>query len=398
MSRNNCRGRFNRYSKQGQGQGRYNNKRRGFGKKSIDTSLYIKKAEEFVNIEDIETVNSFRDFNLCPELLANVKAKGYLKPTQIQDQAIPHIINNRDVLGLADTGTGKTAAFALPIINKILNNQNERIIVIAPTRELAQQIEQEFNSFTSRLRVFSALAIGGAYLREQINKIRRGPHIIIGTPGRIIDLGKRNVINFRGLNTVVLDEVDRMLDMGFINDIKSIVDQTPNTRQTLFFSATIDRRLEPLIDTFLNNPVKISIKTANASSHVEQDIVRVTRYAKEQKLHDLMGLASFKKVLVFGSTRRIVEKLSRSLVQDGFRAQGLHGGKQQNQRQRIMRDFRENRTRILVATDVASRGLDVTDITHVINYDEPNNYEEYIHRIGRTGRVNNKGYALTFVE
>ncbi|MBU1129716.1 DEAD/DEAH box helicase [Patescibacteria group bacterium] len=397
-NRNNNQNRFNHFNKQGQGRGRYNNKRRGFGKKRIDTSLYIKKAEEFVNIEDAKTVNSFRNFNLCPDLLANIKAKGYLKPTQIQDQAIPHIINNRDVLGMANTGTGKTAAFVLPIINKILNNQNEKIIVIAPTRELAQQIEQEFRSFTPRLRVYVTLAIGGAYLREQIRKIRRGPHVIIGTPGRIIDLGRRNVINFRGLNTVVLDEVDRMLDMGFIKDIKWIVDQTPNTRQTLFFSATIDRKVEPLIDTFLNNPVKISVKTANASSHVEQNIVRVTKHAKEQKLHDLVRLPDFKKVLVFGSTRRIVEKLSRSLVQSGFRTQGLHGGKKQNQRQRIMRDFRENRTRILVATDVASRGLDVTDITHVINYDEPNNYEEYIHRIGRTGRVNNKGYALTFVE
>lgn len=387
------RGRFNK------NRGRFSNNRgRGFSKSKIDRSLYIKRAEEFVNIEDTQTVNSFSDFNFQPKLLANVVAKGYVKPTQIQDQAIPHIMDRRDVLGLANTGTGKTAAFALPLIDRIINNPNERMIVIAPTRELAQQIKQDFRSFTPGLRVYLALAIGGAYLREQIISIKRGPNVIVGTPGRIMDLGRRGVIDFRTLNTVVLDEVDRMLDMGFIEDIKSIVDQTPRTRQTLFFSATIDRKVEPLTNMFLTDPVRISVKTTDASSHVEQNIVRVARYAKEEKLHELMGLPEFRKVLVFGSTRMIVEKLSGSLRQKGFRVQGLHGGKRQNQRQRIMRDFRDNRVNILVATDVAARGLDIADITHVINYDEPNNYQEYIHRIGRTGRINNKGYALTFVE
>ncbi|MFA6519011.1 MAG: DEAD/DEAH box helicase [Candidatus Shapirobacteria bacterium] len=373
-------------------------RRTRFGGKKIDSSLYIKKAEEFLKIEEIKTTNSFDDFNLRPELLANVKAKGYIKPTQIQDQAIPRIMDNRDVLGLADTGTGKTAAFALPLINKVLNNPSAKIIILAPTRELAQQIKQDFRSFTPGLKVYIALAIGGAYLREQIIDIRRGPNIIIGTPGRITDLARRRVIDFRTMNTIVLDEVDRMLDMGFVDDIRAIINQIPENRQTLFFSATVDRKVEGLIDTFLKNPVKISIKTANASSHVEQNIVRVPRQAKEQKLHELLGLAEFKKVLVFGSTQIIVERLSESLAQKGFRAQGLHGGKRQSQRQQIVTSFRENRTSILIATDVAARGLDIADITHVINYDEPNNYEDYIHRIGRTGRGDNKGYALTFVE
>lgn len=375
-----------------------NNKRRFGGGKRLDRSLYIKKAEEFIKIEDVDTTNSFADFHLRPELLVNVEAKGYVKPTQIQDQAIPQIMKGRDVLGIANTGTGKTAAFALPLIDKILKNPNERIMILAPTRELAQQIKQDIRSFTPGLRVYLALAIGGTYLREQIADIRRGPNIIIGTPGRIMDLGRRNVINFGGLTTLVLDEVDRMLDMGFIGDIQTIVDQIPKRRQTLFFSATIDRRVEGLIDNFLTNPVKITIKSANASSHVEQDIVRVARYDKEEKLCQLVRLPDFKKVLVFGSTRIIVERLSASLIQKGIRASGLHGGKKQNQRQKIVRDFRENRVRVLIATDVAARGLDIADISHVINYDEPNNYEEYIHRIGRTGRVDNKGYALTFVE
>ena len=369
-----------------------------FERSRIDSSQYVKRAEDFVRIEEVETLNKFEDFKLHSELLANVMAKGYLKPTQIQDQAIPHINQGRDVLGIADTGTGKTAAFAIPLINKILNNPNERMIILAPTRELAMQIKQEFRSFTPGLKVYIALAIGGAYLREQIIDIKRGPQVIIGTPGRIKDLGKRRVINFGGLNTLVLDEVDRMLDMGFIEDIKSIVDQIPPERQTLFFSATVDKKVETLIGTFLRDPVKVAIKTANASSHVEQNVIRVRRHEKEQKLHELVANADFKKVLVFGSTQLIVEKLSISLAEKGFRASGLHGGKRQSQRQQIVRSFRDDAINILVATDVAARGLDIADITHVINYDEPNNYEDYIHRIGRTGRGNSKGYALTFVD
>ncbi|MDD4938455.1 MAG: DEAD/DEAH box helicase [Candidatus Shapirobacteria bacterium] len=370
----------------------------GFIRSKINPSLYIKEAQELVKIEDEATLNSFSDFNFHPNLLANIKSKGYIKPTQIQDKVIPHITNNIDILGIANTGTGKTAAFVLPLIDKIINNPNKRIIVLTPTRELALQIKEEFRSFTMGLKVYLALAIGGAYIREQIIQIKRGPNVIIGTPGRIVDLGKRNVINFNQFDTVVLDEVDRMLDMGFINDVRFIVDQTPRSRQTLFFSATIDKRVESLVDGFLKNPVKISIKTQDASSHVEQDIVKVPRFAKEDKLQQLVAHPDFKKVLVFGSTQRIVEKLSILLSRNGFNAQGLHGGKRQQQRQRIVKSFRENQFSILVATDVAARGLDITDITHVINYDEPNNYQEYIHRIGRTGRGNNKGFALTFVE
>ena len=391
---NKPRGNFHHFRRQAS----FGSTKRRFGGQHIDPSLYVRKAEEFTYIEDTATKNSFEDFNLHPGLVVNIKAKGFTKPTQIQDRGIPSIMDNRDVLGVANTGTGKTAAFALPIINKILNNPNERVIILVPTRELAQQIKQDFRSFTPGLQIYITLAIGGAYLREQIIDIRRGPHIIIGTPGRIKDLGNRRVIDFQGLNTLVLDEVDRMLDMGFVEDIKSIVDQIPRSRQTLFFSATIDKKIEGLINTFLNDPVKISIETPNASTHVEQNVVRVPRQAKEQKLHELVASPNFKKVLVFGSTQLIVEKLSESLIQKGFSAQGLHGGKRQYQRQQIVQSFRENRINILVATDVAARGLDIADITHVINFDEPNNYQDYIHRIGRTGRGNSRGFALTFVD
>jgi ATP-dependent RNA helicase RhlE len=371
---------------------------RFFGAENINTSMFIKKAQEFVTIEEETTNNSFEDFNLNPVLLENIKIKGYIKPTLIQDQVIPAISDGRDVLGIANTGTGKTAAFAIPLIEKILQNPNKRIIILAPTRELAMQIKQDVRSFTPGLKIYVALAIGGAYLREQIMDIRRGPQIIIGTPGRIKDLGQRRVIKFGELDTLVLDEVDRMLDMGFIDDIRSIVDQIPKSRQTLFFSATVNKKVEILIDTFLHDPIKISIKTQDASSHVDQDVVRVQRARKEEKLHELVAREEFKKVLVFGGTQRIVEKLSISLIQRGFRAQGLHGGKPQFKRQQIVKSFKENQISILVATDVAARGLDIADITHVINYDKPANYSDYIHRIGRTGRGNNKGFALTFVD
>ena len=364
----------------------------------IETSMFIRKAVPVVKNEETVTVNNFADFGFDQTLLSNIVAKGYVKPTPIQDKIISEVMQGKDVLGVANTGTGKTAAFALPIINEILKNPSKRVIILAPTRELAMQIKQEFRSFTPGLRVYLALAIGGAYIREQIIDIRRGPHIIVGTPGRIKDLGERRVINFSGLNTVVLDEVDRMLDMGFIDDIRQIMDQVPKERQTLFFSATVNKKVETLIDTLLRNPVKISVKTQDSSSHVEQNIVSVSRHEKENKLHELLSREEFKKVLVFGATQMMVERLSVSLSAKGFKAASLHGGKPQNKRQAVVRMFKEDVIKILVATDVAARGLDIADITHVINYDKPNNYDDYCHRIGRTGRGDAMGYALTFVD
>ncbi len=398
----NSRGGFGHFngprSNNGPRRGGHGGGRSRFAGKHIDSSLFVKKATEIVKIEETQTVHTFEDFNFNPALMANIKAKGYIKPTPIQDQAMSHIMENRDVLGIANTGTGKTAAFALPLIHKILNNPSERMIILAPTRELAVQIKNEIRSFTPGLKVYIALAIGGAYIREQIIDIKRGPHIIIGTPGRIKDLGDRRVINFSSLDTLVLDEVDRMLDMGFIDDIRSIVDQIPQSRQTLFFSATTTPKIELLINTFLKNPVKVSVKTQDTSSHVEQDVVRVPRAQKEVALYQLLSQPHFRKVLIFGATKMMVEKISVNLQQKGFNAASIHGDKPQHKRQRVLQAFKTNEISILVATDVAARGLDIADITHVINYDQPANYEDYIHRIGRTGRGNSKGYALTFVE
>ncbi|KKR66868.1 MAG: DEAD/DEAH RNA helicase [Microgenomates group bacterium GW2011_GWA2_40_6] len=386
------------FNNRGPSRGFNSPRRPRFSAQKINPALFVKAATAFQKIEDLSTVNSFSDFNLHPTLLTNIKTKGFISPTSIQDQAILPILEKRDVLGIADTGTGKTAAFAIPLINRILKNPSERILIMAPTRELAMQIKQDIRSLTPGLLVYLALAIGGAHLREQIVDIKRGPHIIVGTPGRIKDLNSRHVIDFSRMTVLVLDEVDRMLDMGFIHDIKFIVDQIPKTRQTLFFSATVDRKIESLIGTFLNNPVKLSIKTQSSAAHIEQDIVRVSRALKEQKLQEMMALPEFKKVLVFGATQRMVEKLSISLSAKGFKAQSLHGGKPQNKRTQVIKMYRENVFNILVATDVAARGLDIADITHVINYDQPNNYDDYIHRIGRTGRGDARGFALTFVE
>jgi superfamily II DNA/RNA helicase len=395
-------GSFNRFGGGSAQPKQWGNKNPGRGRrgefcKHINPALYVKKAEEFTTIEETTTVNTFQDFQLMPTLMKNILAKGYTKPTLIQDQVIGPILDGKDILGIAATGTGKTAAFAIPLINQILENPRKRIIILAPTRELAVQIKEEFRSFTPGLKVYIALAIGGTFIREQIEDIRRGPNVIIGTPGRIKDLSERRVINFGIFDTLVLDEVDRMLDMGFVNDIRFIVEKIPETRQTLFFSATIDRKIEALIDTFLTDPIKITVKTQEASSHVEQDVVRVNGGSKEEILHDLLRKDDFKKVLVFGSTKRTVDKLTTLLIQRGFSADSIHGDKPQNKRQRVIKAFKVNQISILIATDVAARGLDIADITHVINYDQPNNYEDYIHRIGRTGRGNSKGFALTFI-
>jgi superfamily II DNA/RNA helicase len=383
----------------GGGRSRFGGQRKPrFAGENINPALFIKKACEIIKIEEVDVKNTFEDFGFDQVLLKNIKDKGYIKPTQIQDETIPVIMSGQDVLGIANTGTGKTAAFVLPIIDQIAKDPSRRFIILAPTRELAQQIKDEIRSFTFGLRVYVTLAIGGAFMREQIMEIRRDPHIIVGTPGRIKDLTDRRVINLSKINVLVLDEVDRMLDMGFIHDIREIVDQIPADRQTLFFSATMDRKIEALVNSFLQNPVKISVKTQNSSDHVEQNVVMVNRSNKEEMLFKLLRQSEFKKVLIFGGTKMIVERISNSLIDTGFRAGSLHGDKPQHKRQRTLRAFKENEINILVATDVAARGLDVADITHVINYDKPNNYEDYIHRIGRTGRANAKGFALTFIE
>jgi len=340
----------------------------------------------------------FSDFDLCGQLKMNIASRGYKEPTPIQDQVIPLLINNKDVVGIAKTGTGKTAAFLIPLINKVYKNKAEKVLIVAPTRELAVQIEAELQSFTKLIHLFSVVCIGGAPIGRQISGLRRNPNFVIGTPGRLKDLENRRILHFSDYSSIVLDEVDRMLDMGFMPDVKHIISRLPKQRQSLFFSATLPEKIRDVVRDFLKNPVSVSIQSDHASTNVDQDVVRVNGGVKVDLLHKLLNQKGFDKVLVFGRTKFGIERLVKDLKRRGFQAASIHGNKTQNQRQRALTEFKQNRIQILLATDIASRGLDIDNVTHVINYDLPESYEDYVHRIGRTGRIDRKGTALTFVD
>lgn len=340
----------------------------------------------------------FKDFIIDERLKTNIIGKGYEAPTPIQDRVIPHILHGHDLVGIANTGTGKTAAFLVPLIDKVLKNPKEKVIVMAPTRELAQQIEMELKGFVKGFKIFSVCCVGGAAIGRQISDLRYQHNFIIGTPGRIKDLIERKCINLAEFKSVVLDEADRMLDMGFINDMRYMLALMPKERHTLFFSATLSPEIAVLIKDFLKEPVMVSVKTQDTSKNVEQDVVKIK--AGEDKLevlHDLLIQPEFKKVLIFGRTKHGVEKLAVALGKKGFKAQSIHGDKNQGQRQRALDTFKKGMAQILVATDVAARGLDIAGVSHVINFDIPETYDDYVHRIGRTGRAGQKGKALTFI-
>lgn len=339
----------------------------------------------------------FNDFALDNRLKQNIAAKGYINPTAIQDQSIPYLLQGQDVLGIADTGTGKTAAFLIPLINQVIHNRQARVLVMVPTRELALQIQEELISFSRGLLIGSAFCIGGTSIGKQIHNLRQNPHFVIGTPGRLKDLLERKALHLGNFRTVVLDEADRMLDMGFINDMKAILALLPSPRQTLLFSATLSPEIERLTGQFQNNPVKVAIQSTNKSTNIDQDIVKVSEENKIDVLHDLLIQPDFQKVLIFGQTKHGVEKLSKNLSERGFAAASIHGNKTQSARQQTLRLFKQDKINILVATDVAARGLDIPLVSHVINYDVPASIEDYIHRIGRTGRAGQTGKALTFV-
>lgn len=362
----------------------------------IDPARFVKAAKP-VTDEVYVPQHVFADFAVDDTIKQNLAAKGYVQPSPIQDQTIPLGLAGKDVIGIANTGTGKTAAFAVPVLQKLMHTDS-RALVIAPTRELAQQIEQEFRSIGKGSGLFSTLLIGGANINPQLRDLRGNPEIVIGTPGRIKDHLERKTLDLARFNVVVLDEVDRMLDMGFVNDVRSILGKLASSRQSFFFSATMDQRVRGLIETFSNEPVMITVKTGDTSESVQQDVVHFSgKEDKLNKLHDLL-LDEQMKVIIFDATQRSVERLSRELVSRGFMADAIHGGKTQGQRQRALESFKKSKIKVLVATDVAARGIDVADITHVINFSQPNSYEDYIHRVGRAGRAGRTGYALTFVE
>jgi ATP-dependent RNA helicase RhlE len=360
----------------------------------INTNVAPKKVEQYV------PEHKFSDFNVNQRIKNNIADKGYMVPTPIQDKAIPHLLQGLDLVGIANTGTGKTGAFIIPLINKvILSNCKENVLIIAPTRELAIQIDEEFKGFSRGLNLFSVCCVGGVSIGRQIQGLRHYHNFIIGTPGRIKDLVQRRLINLPRFGSFVLDEADRMLDMGFIDDMRFIASSLPKNRQTLLFSATMSDEVERLIGEFTKNPIKVSVKTPGAAEGIHQDVVRIQKgLSKIEILHNLLIKPEFCKVLIFGRTKMGVERLSRDLSLRGFKADSIHGDKNQSRRQRALSSFKGGRTQILIATDVAARGLDINGVSHVINYDLPATYSDYIHRIGRTGRAGKEGYALTFVE
>jgi ATP-dependent RNA helicase RhlE len=369
-------------------------KRRG---EYINPSRFVAVAKPS-QAADYAAQHRFEDFEIDPIVRSNLVAKGFEVPSPIQDQTIPLGLQGRDVIGIANTGTGKTAAFAVPIINALITRQNARALIVAPTRELAQQIEEECRSIGKGGGFTGAVLIGGTGMGTQLRDLRHNPRLVIGTPGRIKDHIERGTLKLQNFNMIVLDEVDRMLDMGFVDDVTSILRELSPTRQSFFFSATMDPRVQGLIRTHSNDPETVSVKTGESSDHVNQDVVRyVGNHDKMDKLHDILLKEEVAKVIVFDETQRSVERLSNELVARGFAADAIHGGKSQGQRQRALDSFKKSRTKILVATDVAARGIDVIDITHVINFSQPNSYQDYVHRIGRAGRAGRVGHALTFI-
>jgi ATP-dependent RNA helicase RhlE len=364
----------------------------------IDPNRFIKAAQP-VEAEEYTPTHQFNDFAIEPVLKQALNNKGFITPTPIQDQTIPMVLEGKDLIGIANTGTGKTLAFALPIINALLTTPHQKALIIAPTRELAEQIEDECRWLAKGSGLYGALLIGGNPMGKQLRDLKAMPRIVIGTPGRIKDHLERGTLKLHDFTFAVLDEVDRMLDMGFVHDVTHILKHLKTDRQNLFFSATIDANVNRLIQTFTTDPVTVSVKTGETSQNVHQDVVRYTAgHEKIGKLHDLLLQAGTGKVIVFDETQRSVERLSNELIERGFSADAIHGGKTQGQRTRALSKFKKNEISILVATDVAARGIDVPDITHVINYTTPQSYEDYVHRIGRTGRANKVGHAFTFVQ
>jgi len=342
--------------------------------------------------------NTFDSFNISDILKRNIKTKGYETPTPIQDQAIPLILEGKDVIGIANTGTGKTAAFLLPILSEVAKNRNKKVLIVIPTRELAAQISTEFMDFSRGMGIYYTMCIGGTNIYRQKNELRRNPNFVIGTPGRLKDLINQGCLKLAGFNTVVLDEVDQMVDIGFIRDIKYIVALLSKERQSLFFSATLNDKTKDVLRDFVQNPITVSVKEKDLLSNIKHDVIRVTdQNTKIDKLHDMLIKKEFEKVLIFGRTKWGVQRLSDELVKRGFQAAAIHGNKPQAQRLRTLDKFKRNNIQILLATDVASRGLDINNVSHVINYDPPENYETYIHRVGRTGRAEKTGTAITFV-
>jgi ATP-dependent RNA helicase RhlE len=388
------------------------NKRRtsGFSKKrnnnnkkkvsSINPSHLIKKATD-IKEEKFNPSKTFEEMNLQKKLKENLVRKGFLNPTQIQEETIEHLTEGRNLVGVASTGTGKTGSFLIPIIEQLLRSERDfQSLIVLPTRELAIQVEEEFISISKGLGLYASSFIGGTNVGRDINKLKRKNHIIIGTPGRLIDLMNQGALNMKPISVLVLDEFDRMLDMGFISDIKKMTNAMTNRTQTMLFSATIDKKQDSLIKELVKNPVEVKVSSGTSTSdRINQDIIKVPAGGnKFNLLVDLISGKEFEKVLIFAETKRLVDKVSKKLNQSGVRTDLIHGNKSQNYRNMALSKFKSGKLKVLVATDVAARGIDISDVSHVINYQIPMNFDSYVHRIGRTGRAGKTGQAYTFID
>ncbi len=349
-------------------------------------------------------MTSFQDFGLADPISRALKEENYLTPTPIQAQTIPLALTGRDVVGIAQTGTGKTAAFALPILHRILQNRIKpqpkacRVLVLSPTRELSGQILDSFNAYGRHMRLTSALAIGGVPMGRQVRAIMQGVEVMVATPGRLLDLVQSNGLKLGQVEFLVLDEADRMLDMGFINDIRKIVAKTPVRRQTLFFSATMPKDIAELAEQMLRDPARVAVTPAATTvERITQRIIHVDHSAKPALLAQLLQQEQVGRALIFTRTKHGADKVVKGLAKAGISSDAIHGNKSQNHRERVLAAFRSGEIRTLVATDIAARGIDVDGISHVVNFDLPNVPETYVHRIGRTARAGADGVAISLV-
>jgi ATP-dependent RNA helicase RhlE len=349
---------------------------------------------------------TFEDLKLIPPILKALQTEGYQTPTPIQEKAIPLILANKDVLGCAQTGTGKTAAFAIPILqilhtlpNSIKKQPTIKALVLTPTRELALQINESFSAYGRHTDLHHSVVFGGVPQKPQTDAIKRGADILVATPGRLLDLINQKFINLHHIELFVLDEADRMLDMGFIHDVKKIITYLPAKRQTLFFSATMPPEIAKLADTILADPIKVAVTpVASTVDATEQFVYYVAKEDKRELLIHLLKDQSITTALVFTRTKYGADKVTRVLNKAGIKAEAIHGDKSQNARQRALNDFKNKQIRVLVATDIAARGIDVEELSHVINFELPNVPETYVHRIGRTGRAGLSGVAISFCD
>ncbi|MDC7985324.1 DEAD/DEAH box helicase, partial [Rhodoplanes sp. TEM] len=350
-------------------------------------------------------MTSFQGFGLAEPIARALVDENYVTPTPIQAQTVPLALAGRDVVGIAQTGTGKTAAFALPILNRLFTDPKPtirkscRVLVLSPTRELSGQILDSFRAYGRHMKVASDLAIGGVSMGRQVRAVLPGLDVMVATPGRLLDLVNSNALRLNAVEVLVLDEADRMLDMGFIHDIRKIVSKLPKDRQTLFFSATMPQQIAELASQMLRDPARVSVTpAASTADRIDQRIVHVDKAAKPQILAEVLASEPIDRCLVFTRTKHGADKVVRGLAKSGIAAEAIHGNKSQNQRERVLAAFRTGEVRILIATDIAARGIDVEGVSHVVNYDLPNIPESYVHRIGRTARAGAEGIAISFCD